>query len=230
MIYYLEDDKNIRDLVIYTLNKSNLDARGFQNSEEFFAALDQALPQLVLLDIMLPGEDGLSILKKLRSNTKTADLPIIMVTSKGTEYDKVMGLDMGADDYLPKPFGMMELVARINARLRRVPDTKDSADISAGALRVNPRQYMVWVNDVPVTLTHKEFELLYFLLDNKGIVFSRDSLLEAVWGYDYLGGTRTVDVHIQTLRQKLGECGRYIETVRSVGYRFGGPANDEKDL
>lgn len=131
MIYYLEDDKNIRDLVIYTLNKSGLTAQGFQNSEEFFAALDQTLPQLVLLDIMLPGEDGLSVLKKLRGNAKTADLPIIMVTSKGTEYDKVMGLDMGADDYLPKPFGMMELVARINARLRRVSSIEDNAEISA---------------------------------------------------------------------------------------------------
>lgn len=230
IIYYLEDDKNIRDLVVYTLNKSNFEAKGFQNSREFFHALEHNLPHLILLDIMLPGEDGLSVLEKLRKNAKTANLPVIMVTAKGTEYDKVIGLDLGADDYIAKPFGMMELVARINARLRRTGGANGTADITVGALKVSPQKYMVWVEDSPIALTHKEFELLHFLLSNKDIAFSRDRLLESVWGYDYMGGTRTVDVHIQTLRQKLGICASYIETVRGVGYRFGGASNDQKNI
>jgi len=222
MIYYVEDDANIRDLVIYTLEQSGFDASGFADAEAFYAACKAQLPHLVLLDIMLPNEDGLSILKRLKADAKTSDLPVIMVTAKGTEYDKVMGLDKGADDYIAKPFGMTELVARVKALLRRTAPKEPSSTFEFGGISLDTRKHLVTAGSEKVLLTFKEFELLRFLMENSGAAFTREHLLGTVWGYDYTGGTRTVDVHIQTLRQKLGECGKLIETVRGVGYRFKG--------
>lgn len=221
MIYYVEDDKNIRDLVIYTLTQTGFTAQGFVSGEDFFAAMQKQLPELVLLDIMLPGEDGLEILKALKAEHRTASLPVIMVTAKGAEYDKVLGLDSGADDYLAKPFGMMEMVSRVKALLRRISTKADVDVLQAGELTVNLKKHTVLHGKEEVTLTHKEFELLTLLFKNRGIVFNREQLLEAVWGYDYAGGTRTVDVHVQTLRQKLGNLGSMIITVRGIGYKFG---------
>lgn len=222
MIYYVEDDNNIRDLVVYTLSQSGFEARGFKDADEFYAACRERSPELVLLDIMLPGSDGLSILKRLKSNRETAGTPVIMVTAKGTEYDKVIGLDTGADDYIAKPFGMMELMARVRALLRRTAAKPESDILKAGELVVDRQKHIVTVEGESRTLTLKEFELLYFLMENRGMAFTREHLLESIWDYSYEGGTRTVDVHITTLRQKLGECGNMIETVRGVGYRFGG--------
>ena len=222
MIYYVEDDNNIRDLVVYTLCQTGLDAKGFADAQSFFDACRQKMPKLVLLDIMLPAGDGLSILGKLKSDVKTAALPVIMVTAKGTEYDKVVGLDAGADDYIAKPFGMMELVARVKALLRRTTAKEPTEILRSGDLVVDRSGHTVTVGGEDTPLTLKEFELLAFLMENRGAAFSREQLLELLWDYSYDGGTRTVDVHIQTLRQKLGECGRMIETVRGVGYRFGG--------
>lgn len=222
MIYYVEDDNNIRDLVVYTLKNSGLEAQGFKDSDEFYKACKDALPELVLLDIMLPGDDGLTILKKLKSEKSTSDIPVIMVTAKGTEYDKVIGLDTGADDYIAKPFGMMELVARVRARLRQTGTKASSNVLQAGELVVDKQKHIVTADGETVLLTFKEFELLCLLMENKGTAFTREHILESVWDYSYEGGTRTVDVHITTLRQKLGKHGNLIETVRGVGYRFGG--------
>ena len=222
MIYYVEDDSNIRELVVYTLTQMGLPARGFVDSESFYTAVSLELPELVLLDIMLPNEDGLSILRRLRADHRTAEIPVIMVTAKGTEYDKVQGLDMGADDYIAKPFGMSELVARVRARLRRSAARRDSNLYIVGKLRLDKLAHSVTVDGAEVQLTLKEYELLRFLLENQGVAFSREQLLDHIWDYGYAGGTRTVDVHIQTLRAKLGECGGMIETVRGIGYRFGG--------
>lgn len=221
-IYYVEDDNNIRDLVVYTLGQAGFDASGFSDAAAFYAACKKELPGLVLLDIMLPGEDGLTVLKKLKSDVSTADLPVIMVTAKGTEYDKVIGLDTGADDYIAKPFGMIELVARVKALLRRMVPKPSNQVLSFGGLVLDARKHVVTANNQIVALTLKEFELLQFLMENHDIVFTREHLLETVWDYGYDGGTRTVDVHVQTLRQKLGECGALIKTVRGVGYCFGG--------
>lgn len=220
MIYYVEDDKNIRDLVIYTLNQSGFEARGFTNGKEFWQACKTQLPALVLLDIMLPGEDGIQILKKLKTDRTTCELPVMMITAKSTEYDKVIGLDSGADDYLVKPFGMMEMISRVKALLRRVAPKSEPDLLIAEGLVVNVGKHLVTINEKAVVLTYKEFELLRFLLENRGLVFGREKLLAEVWGYDYEGGTRTIDVHIQTLRQKLGAYGELIQTVRGVGYRF----------
>ncbi len=221
MIYYVEDDSNIRELVVYTLNQTGLETRGFSDSASFFAAVQEEKPVLALLDIMLPGEDGLSILKKLRASTATAELPVIMITAKSAEYDKVAGLDLGADDYIAKPFGMAELVARVKALLRR-SGTKASAErLVCEELAVDIKKHVVTVGGEEVALTFKEFSLLACLMENAGRAFTREQLLETVWGYDYEGGTRTVDVHVQTLRTKLGASGKRIETVRGVGYRFG---------
>ena len=222
MIYYVEDDDNIRELVVYTLTQMNLPCKGFADGEAFRAAIASELPDLVLLDIMLPGEDGLSLLRWLRRHAPTAALPVIMLTAKGTEMDKVQGLDYGADDYLAKPFGMAELVARIRARLRRIPAKETQEVLRCGRLSMNRRAHQVWIDGAEIALTFKEYELLALLMENRGAVFTRDRLLDRVWDMGYAGGTRTVDVHIQTLRAKLGECGAMIETVRGVGYRFGG--------
>lgn len=220
MIFCVEDDRNIRELVVYTLSSTGMEAEGFEDGEVFFKALAERLPELILLDIMLPGEDGLTILKKLRSNKKTKDIPVIMVTAKGTEYDKVSGLDAGADDYVTKPFGMMELVSRIKAVLRRTKKKEEIEVLKAGTITLNEKKHEVLVAGEHINLTLKEYEMLKRLMHNKGIVLTRDRLLEEIWGYDFDGETRTVDVHIRTLRQKLGSAGEEIETVRGVGYRI----------
>ena len=224
MIFCIEDEESIRDLMIYTLKGEWFDAKGFSDVKGFFEALQQERPRLILLDIMLPGEDGISILKRLRSKEETAGIPVMMATAKGTEYDKVMGLDLGADDYLVKPFGMMEMISRIRAVLRRTEaGYKDKGKIlQMGALELNPETYAVSADGERVQLTLKEHKLLRILMENPKRVFTRDQLLESVWGIEYAGETRTVDVHVATLRTKLGQCGSYIETVRGVGYRIGG--------
>lgn len=221
MIYCVEDDGNIRDLVVYTLETAGLTARGFEDGAPFFKALAEELPELVLLDIMLPGEDGMQILKKLKENATTREIPVIMVTAKGAEYDKVMGLDTGADDYVTKPFGMMELISRIKAVLRRTKRETNTDCYQIGGIRMDIKKHEVTVNGTITALTLKEFELLKRLLENRNIVLTRDRLLEEIWGYDFDGETRTVDVHVRTLRQKLGSEGELIETVRGVGYRIG---------
>lgn len=218
MIYVVEDDDNIRELVLYTLNHSELEAEGFAKPSAFFAALDKKKPRLVVLDIMLPEEDGLSVLKKLRRDIATAELPVMMLTAKSSEYDKVLGLDLGADDYMPKPFGMMELVARIKALLRRSERTAEKKEYAVRNLFVCVEQHLITVDGERVSLTKKEFDLLCMLLKNAGRVLTRDRLLNEIWGYDFDGENRTVDVHIRTLRQKLGSAGALIETIRGVGY------------
>lgn len=224
MIYCVEDERNIRELIVYTLETSGYEARGFVDGAQFFMEMSKETPELVLLDIMLPGEDGLAILKKLKGNPDTREIPVIMVTAKGAEYDKVLGLDGGADDYIAKPFGMMEFIARVKAVLRRgeQKQTSHEFEYEQGSLRVQVKQHQVTVEGQSVLLTLKEFEMLCYLLENKGIVLTRNQLLEHIWGYDFDGETRTVDVHIRTLRQKLGKAGDTIETVRGVGYRIGG--------
>ena len=224
MIYCVEDDDNIRELVIYTLETTGLKAKGFADGSAFMEALAFDTPELILLDIMLPGDDGLELLKKLKSSQKTKGIPVIMVTAKGSEYDKVVGLDSGADDYVTKPFGMMELVSRIKAVLRRSGKVEDRLDMDISGVDVNVKKHEVTVNGKEISLTLKEFELLEKLMRNQGIVLTRDQLLAEIWGYDFDGETRTVDVHIRTLRQKLGEKGEIIQTVRGVGYRVGGDA------
>mgnify|MGYP004550293203 CR=1 FL=1 len=219
MIYCVEDDTGIRELVIYTLTASGFEAKGFAHPDEFWKAMQGDRPELILLDIMLPDEDGISILKKLRSHVETADIPVIMATAKGTEYDKVIALDLGADDYLAKPFGMMEMVSRVKAVLRRA-NPKAIDKLTVGEIEIDRLRHKAFVSGREVTLTLKEFELLTLFCENCGIVFTRDKLLEKVWGLDYAGETRTVDVHIGTLRTKLGAAGNRIETVRGVGYRM----------
>lgn len=221
MIYFLEDDSSIRELVIYTLLQSGMDAKGFEKPSLFWKAMATKKPDLLLLDIMLPEESGLEVLKKIRNHPETSHLPVIMLTAKDSEYDKVVGLDSGADDYLSKPFGMMELTARIRAMLRRTKGGEPK-DYHFKDLYISPARHVVRVQDEEVNLTYKEFEVLQLLMENRGIVFTRQQLLDRIWGYDFDGETRTVDVHIRTLRQKLKECGSYIETIRGVGYRMGG--------
>jgi len=220
MIYLVEDDNSIRELVIYTLQSTGLEATGFACGKDFWGGMKAELPSLILLDIMLPDEDGLTILKKIRNTVETAKIPVIMLTAKGTEYDKVVGLDSGADDYIPKPFGMMELVSRVKAVLRRTEPEQKTRLYEIGPVKGNVIRHTVHVNGEPVNLTYKEFELLCYLMENEGIVLSRDQLLSKIWGYDFDGETRTVDVHIRTLRQKLGIGGNYIETIRGVGYKI----------
>lgn len=221
MIYLLEDDDSIRDFVIYTLNSQGMEARGFPLPSLFWQAVGEQMPALVLLDIMLPEEDGLSVLKKLRATPRTAKLPVIMLTAKGTEYDKVVGLDGGADDYVAKPFGMMELMARIRAALRHGgQEAPKEKTYSLGSLFVDPARHIVRDGDREVTLTLKEFQVLCLLLERAGTVFTRDQLLNTIWGYEFDGASRTVDVHIRTLRQKLGHSGDCIETVRGIGYKI----------
>lgn len=220
MIYILEDDNSIRELVTYTLNRSGYEAKGFSLPSQFWAELENEQPELLLLDIMLPEEDGMQILKRLRASSATSQLPVIMLTAKGSEYDRVTGLDNGADDYIPKPFGMMELVARVNALLRRSKPQISPEEYQVGDLTLYPARHQVLVNGSEVSLTHKEFELLSVLMKQPGIVFTREKLLNQIWGYTFEAESRTVDVHIRTLRQKLGDCGSYIETVRGTGYRI----------
>ena len=219
MIYCVEDDDSIRELMVYALRASNLEAEGFVDGEELFQALQNRYPDLITLDIMLPGMDGIDILKKLRTSPATERIPVIMASAKGTEYDKVLGLDLGADDYLVKPFSMMEMVSRIRAVLRRVAPV-EKKHLRLGLLELDPDGHIATANGSRLELTHKEFELLRLFMAHPGRVYSRDLLLEKVWGSDYLGETRTVDVHIGTLRTKLGDCGEYIRTVRGVGYRM----------
>lgn len=221
MIFCVEDDKSIRELVVYTLNATGINARGFCDGKSFMEAVAKETPELILLDIMLPGEDGLVILRKLKASSKTRYIPVIMVTAKGNEYDKVIGLDAGADDYVAKPFGMMELVSRIKAVLRRTKREQNTEEYIIGNVRMDLKRHGVYVGEQSIVLTYKEFELLGKLMKNKEIVLTRDQLLEEIWGYGFAGETRTVDVHIRTLRQKLGKAGDMIETVRGVGYRMG---------
>ena len=220
MIYFLEDDDNIRNFVVYALDNSGISAQGFEKPSDFYGALEHQLPELVLLDIMLPEEDGLEVLKKLRARADTRTMPVIVLSARGTEYDKVIGLDSGADDYVSKPFGIMELVSRIRALLRRTGGGEKS-EYMVGGLYVNPEKHMVLANGTEVALTYKEFELLCVLIRDPGTVFTRDALLSQIWGYQFDGENRTEDVHIRTLRAKLGECGELIETVRGIGYKIG---------
>ena len=220
MIYLVEDDESIRELVIYTLKSQGMEAKGFERPSLFWKELEKEVPALILLDVMLPEEDGISILKKLRSRPDTRKLPVIMLTAKSSEYDTVMGLDSGADDYIPKPFRMMELISRIRARLRRAED-QSAEEYRLGNLYVCPSRHVVTVDQEPVSLTLKEYEMLCLLLKNSGIVLSRTQLLNQIWGYEFDGESRTVDVHIRTLRQKLGSAGELVETVRGVGYKMG---------
>ena len=223
MIYILEDDASIRKLVVYTLNSQGMEAEGFERPSRFWSALEERKPELLLLDIMLPEEDGLQILKRLRADPNTRKLPVIMLTAKGTEYDKVLGLDQGADDYIAKPFGMMELMARIHTALRHAgQDAEEKTTYRVGELYVDPGRHVVRDGQREVTLTLKEFQLLCLLLERQGTVFTRDQLLNTIWGYEFDGASRTVDVHIRTLRQKLGDSGNCIETVRGIGYKING--------
>ncbi len=220
MIYILEDDDSIRKLVVYALESQGFDAEGFDAPSAFWAAMKLQIPDLLLLDIMLPQEDGLSVLSKLRKSEKTARLPVIMLTAKNTEYDRAFGLDLGADDYLSKPFGMLELVARVRAVLRRAAPAREETEYRLGALWMLPARREVWVYGVPAQLTYKEFELLRLLLEAKGAVLTREVLMDRIWDLAAERENRTLDVHIRTLRAKLGEAGRLIETVRGVGYRI----------
>ena len=221
-IYCVEDEENIRELIVYALKSNGFDADGFEDGNELAKALETSIPDLVLLDIMLPGEDGLQILERLRKNPKTKDIPVIIISAKTSEFDKVKGLDLGADDYITKPFGVMELISRVKALLRRTAAIAQStAEISYKDIVLDYDKRTVMVKGKPVRLTYKEFELLYYLLSNPGIVLTRNNIMNHVWGYDFEGETRTVDVHIRSLRQKLGESGKVIKTVRNVGYKVG---------
>ena len=222
LIYLLEDDDSIRKLVIYALNSQGYEAKGFERPAEFWKAMGQAQPDLVLLDIMLPEEDGLTILQKLRAAAGTKKLPVIILTAKNTEYDRVVGLDSGADDFISKPFGMMELVARVRAVLRRTESREENSDYQLGELFVSPKRHVVKVDGEEVSLTNKEFELLCLLLEHQGMAMTRDAIMDGVWGQEFSRENRTLDVHVRTLRTKLGPAGHYIETVRGVGYKMGG--------
>lgn len=217
-IYIVEDDVNIREIERYALKNSGYEVEEFENGTDFFKRLEKALPSLVLLDIMLPNEDGLDILTKIRGNKSAAAIPVIMVTAKTTELDKVKGLDLGADDYMTKPFGVMELISRVKALLRRTQHVQEESQIIHGDIVLDVDKHAVTVQGAVCELTFKEFELLKYLMINKGIVLSRDKIMDQVWGFEYEGESRTVDMHIKTLRQKLGTAGSYIKTVRNVGY------------
>ncbi|NCC06825.1 MAG: response regulator transcription factor [Clostridia bacterium] len=219
MIFCVEDDSSIRELEIYTLRSSGMEAEGFEKASELQKALETQTPELIILDIMLPDMDGIAVLKRLRASSKTSKIPVMMASAKGSEYDKVLGLDSGADDYIAKPFGMMELVSRVKAVLRR-SGAKPLDEMSVGNIRVNLTQHKVYVVDEEVTLTRKEFAVLQMLMQSPERVFSRDLLLSEIWGYNFDGETRTIDVHMRTLRQKLGEAGGQLQTVRGVGYRI----------
>ena len=221
-IYYVEDDRNIRDLVVYSLKQSGFEAEGFANAEDFREAMAREKPELILLDVMLPGEDGIQLLGALKRSPEWMSIPVIMLTARGAEYDRVLGLDTGADDYIVKPFGVMEMIARIRAVLRRCHAGGGQNDLRVGGICINNEQHQVTADGKSVSLTFKEYELLRFLMEHADVAYERDQLLNEVWGFDYFGGSRTVDVHIQTLRQKLGSCGSQIETIRGLGYRIRG--------
>ncbi|MGN0498473.1 MAG: response regulator transcription factor [Acutalibacteraceae bacterium] len=221
MIYIVEDDNDIREMESYAIKNSGFEVQAFSNGKDFFAALENQLPKLVMLDIMLPGEDGLAILHKIRAKETTRGIPVIMVTAKTSELDKVKGLDMGADDYITKPFGVMELVSRVKALLRRCESKQEPKTLTYKDITIDDHKHKVTVGGEACVLTYKEYELLKYLVANKDIALSREKLLGKVWGYDFEGESRTVDMHIKTLRQKLGEAGNYIVTVRHVGYKIG---------
>lgn len=220
-IYCVEDEENIRKLIVYALENNNFEAEGFENSDAFYDKLNISIPDLILLDIMLPGDDGLLILEKLRRNPTTKDIPIIMVTAKTSEYDRVKGLDMGADDYIVKPFSVMELISRVKAVLRRTSTNNNLNIISLSNITIDYNKRLVSVDNAIIDVTYKEFELLYYLFKNQDIVLTRDDIMNQVWGFDFQGETRTVDVHISSLRQKLGKHGSIIKTIRNVGYKVG---------
>lgn len=220
MIYLLEDDESIRKLVIYALDSQGYEAFGFEAPDQFWNAMEQRIPELLILDIMLPGEDGISILKRLRANTATAGMPVIMLTAKNTEYDRVEGLDAGADDFISKPFGIMELVARVRAVLRRAEHRPETSVCQFGCLSICPERHEVQVDGTAITLTYKEYMLLQLLMENRGLVLTREVLLDRIWGLGAERENRTLDVHIRTLRAKLGKAGSYIQTVRGVGYQI----------
>ena len=222
MIWCVDDDNTIRDIEVYTLTQTGFEAKGLSDGISMLEALKTEKPELIVLDIMMPGMDGVEVLKEIRSRTDTRKIPVIMATAKGTEMDKIQGLDTGADDYLVKPFGVMEMVSRIKAVLRRCIPEEVTDVISIAEITLNDKEHTVSVNGENVALTFKEFEILKMFMSNPGVAFSREKLLSEVWGIDYLGESRTVDMHIKTLRQKLGESGKRIETVIGVGYRMEG--------
>ena len=221
-IYYVEDDTSIRELVLYALKTADFQVMGFENAASFYKRMKEQQPDLILLDIMLPDEDGVSILKKLKSRPDTENIPVIMMTAKSSEYDKVLGLDSGADDYITKPFGVMELISRVKAVIRRSDRSKGSAGevLKIGELVLDEQKHEVYARGQAVSLTFKEFELLSYLMKNRGLVLSRDKILNTIWNYEYEGESRTVDVHIGSLRQKLGTCGDFIKTIRGIGYKI----------
>ena len=221
-IYYVEDDTSIRELVLYALKTAEFQVMGFENAASFYKRMKEQQPDLILLDIMLPDEDGVSILKKLKSRPDTENIPVIMMTAKSSEYDKVLGLDSGADDYITKPFGVMELISRVKAVIRRSDRSKGSAGevLKIGELVLDEQKHEVYARGQEVSLTFKEFELLSYLMKNRGLVLSRDKILYTIWNYEYEGESRTVDVHIGSLRQKLGTCGDFIKTIRGIGYKI----------
>ena len=220
MIWCVEDDASIRDIELYTLRSTGFEVRGFEDGGAFLAALEAEKPELVILDVMLPGMDGVELLRRMKASVSFADIPVIMATAKGAEYDKIQSLDLGADDYLVKPFGMMEMVSRVKAVLRRCRPAPAAKQLSAGSLTLDPEERTVTADGARIFLTYKEFELLRLFLSRPGVAFTREQLLSDIWGVEYAGETRTVDMHIKTLRQKLGRCGAMIETVRNVGYRL----------
>ena len=220
MIWCVEDDPSIREIEVYALHSTGLEARGFADGAEFWEALEKEQPELVILDVMLPGEDGVAILKRLRADERYRDIPVIMATARSTEFDKVQSLDLGADDYITKPFGMMEMVSRVKAVLRRSQPKQAASSLKLKGLTLDESQHTVTIDGERVVLTYKEYELLRLFLSHPGMAFSREQLLQTVWNTDYAVETRTVDMHIRTLRQKLGDYGRYIETIRGVGYRL----------
>ena len=220
MIWCVDDDNTIREIEVYTLEQTGFNARGFADGISMLEALKTGIPELIILDIMMPELDGIEVLKRLRSDSKYKDIPVIMATAKGTEMDKIGGLNSGADDYLVKPFGVMEMVARVNAVLRRTTKAEPIDDITVGAITLKEKEHKVIADSKKIELTHKEFEMLKFFMLNPGMVFSRDKLMSEIWGVDYICETRTVDMHIKTLRQKLGNAGGQIKTVIGVGYRL----------
>ena len=220
MIWCVEDDASIRDIEVYALQSTGFEAEGFSDGAQFWEAVQKERPELVVLDVMLPGIDGIELLRRMKARAELREIPVVMATAKGAEYDKIQGLDLGADYYLVKPFGVMELVSCVKAVLRRCAPKTPAQVLRAGALELNPEEHTVTVDGARVALTYKEFELLKLFLSNPGMAFTRDQLFNAVWGMDFAGETRTVDMHIRTLRQKLGSCGNLIETVRNVGYRL----------